>query len=89
MPDLVVPVVKLAQLQLQMGSAAEAGSTLIEFLGRHPREAPARLMLAYVYESSGRPREALREYEVFRAAHPKHENTAFVLERIRQLSQSQ
>jgi predicted Zn-dependent protease len=51
MPDLVVPVVKLAQLQLQMGSAAEAGSTLIEFLGRHPREAPARLMLAYVYES--------------------------------------
>jgi len=89
MPDLVIPAVKLAQLQLQMGSAAEAESTLTEFLGRHPQEAPARLMLAYVYESTGRPREAFREYEMFRAAHPKHENTSFVLERIQQLSRSQ
>jgi tetratricopeptide (TPR) repeat protein len=86
MPDLVVPAVKLAQLQLKLGSVADSENTLREFLDRHPNEAPARLMLAYVYESSNRSREALREYESFRAAHPQHENTPFVLEKIQQLS---
>jgi len=89
MPDLVVPAVKLAQLQLKLGSVADSESTLREFLDRHPNEAPARLMLAYVYESSNRPREALREYESFRVAHPQHENTPFVLQRIQQLSRPQ
>ncbi len=85
MPDLVVPAVKLSQLQMQMGSVSEAEQTLVEFLARHPQEAPARLMLAHVYDTAGRPHEALDQYRAFLSFHPGHESTQYVTERIQQL----
>ena len=86
MPDSVVPPVKLSQAQLQKGTPQEAEHTLLDFLSRHPREAPARLMLAYLYETVGKQQQALTQYTIFRANHPEHESLPYVEQRIALLS---
>ena len=86
MPNAAFAAIKLSQVEFRLGNPLKAELTLVQFLQRNPLEPLPRLVLAGLYEATGRLQDALNTYSTFQALHPNDENLAMVQQRVRELS---